>query len=158
MENKKLDFIIIPNKVLHCKNLRANAKLLMGVIINLCNSKGHCWASNIYLAEIFQVDRMTISKWVNSLEKSGFIKCKLLGANKRNIYISKSISAYILNYLHISKATAVLDTAVAIDNNINNKTNPQLNEKDDFEMEEESWIDKNGKKHKSVSIDYGEEN
>lgn len=158
MPDKKLDFIIIPNKVLHCKNLRANVKLLMGAIINLCNSKGHCWASNDYLAKIFQVDKMTISRWLKSLEKNGFIKRVFLGENRRNIYISKSLFTNISKSLYISKATADLNTAVAERNNINidSKTKSQTN-KDDFDIEEKEWTDKKGKKHKRISIDYEKE-
>ena len=142
MEDKKLDFIIIPTKVLRCRKIPANVKLLMGVIIELCNSKGHCWASNSYLAEICRVDRMKISKWVKSLVENGFIKREMLEENKRNIYISKRIQSYISNYLHIHKQSQSLGAGSAI--------------KDDFEIESKEWTDKKGKKHKRISIDYGE--
>lgn len=154
MEDKeKLDFIIIPTKVKLCKNLTANAKLLMGEIIALSNGKGHCWASNQYLAEIFGVDRMTISNWVNSLKKNGFIKCEVSKKNhKRNIsidrYISKSIGLYIKlytdyisNHVHIIKAAQPLEAEL-----------PKI--KDDFNIESSEWIDEQGVKHRTDSIDY----
>lgn len=156
MEIRKLDFVPIPNKVIHCKNLRANAKLLMGEIIVLSNGRGNCWASNQYFAEIFDVDRMTISKWIHSLEKNKFIKCKIKENHKRKIFIdphiSKSIEAYIKlsmgdseKGLHIHKEQEQLESAA-------------LAIEDDFDIETKEWTDKDGKKHKRVSIDYGEEN
>lgn len=155
-KQKKPNLRVIPTKVYHCKNLTANAKLLMCEIIILCNGKGHCWASNQYLAEIFNVNRMTISKWIKALKKNGFIKCKKLRDNKRNIFINEPIQndlevyrkfylTYISNNLHIKEQQGQLQ-----------KTDPAC--KNDFEMEEKEWIDRKGKKHKTVSIDYGEEN
>ena len=153
MEDKKLDFIIIPTKVLCHKKLTANAKLLMGEIINLCNSKGNCWASNSYLAEVLGIHKMTISKWINSLEKNGFIKCKVKSDTKRKIYIDpcisnsielyvKSLIGYESNDVHIHKQSQLRNAGSAV--------------KDDFEIESKEWTDKKGKKHKRISIDYGE--
>ena len=104
MSDKKLDFIVVPNKILHCKKLTQGAKLLMGVIIKLCSSKGYCWASNDYLAEIFDVNRMTISRWVKSLKNNGFIKCKIYENYenyRRNIRISKSLLSNIQKSLSL---------------------------------------------------------
>jgi DNA-binding PadR family transcriptional regulator len=155
MADKKLDFIVIPNKVMYCKNLTANAKLLMGVIIDLCNSKGNCWASNQYLAEILDTHFMTISKWIHFLEKNGFIKCNVKKDNKRKIYIAQSLSKslelyakllidYKSNSLHIQTQQEQLSDAA-------------LANKDDFDIKERKWTDKDGKKNKRISIDYGEE-
>lgn len=153
MAGKKLDFIVIPNKVMFCKSLTANAKLLMGVIINLCNSKGNCWASNQYLAESLGTHFMTISKWISLLEKNKFIKCHAKKDNKRKIYIEQSISKglelyakllidYKSDSLHIQREQGQLQ-----------ETDPA--NKDDFEIEEKEWTDEDGKKHSSFSIDYG---
>jgi len=154
MADKKLDFIVIPNKVMYCKSLTANAKLLMGVIIDLCNGTGNCWASNQYLSEIFGVGRMTISVWVNSLEKNGFIKCKIKENYKRKIFIDPHIEKtltlyrkfymdYIKNSIHIHTQQEQLSEAALAN--------------DDFDVEEKEWTDEAGKKHKRVSIDYRDE-
>ena len=151
MADKKLDFSVIPNEVMHCKKITANAKLLMGVIIDLCNNRGNCWASNNYLAEIFGVSKMTISVWVNSLKKNKFIKCKRLSENKRNIFIDPHIEkslvlyrkfymTYIENSIHIKEQQGQLESAVPA--------------KDDFDIETKEWTDKDGQKHKRAIIDY----
>lgn len=70
----KAYYAIIPASVRYDKNLTPNAKLLYGEITALCNEKGFCWATNRYFAEIFNVSRNSISKWINSLVKLGYIQ------------------------------------------------------------------------------------
>ena len=120
----------------------------MGEIINLCNSRGNCWASNSYLAEVLGIHKMTVSKWINSLEENGFIKYKVKSNNKRKIYIDqalsnsielyvKSLIGYKSNEVHIHKEQSQLqETGSAI--------------KDDFEIERTEWTDKKGKKKKRI--------
>ncbi len=151
--DKRLDFVVIPKKVIQCEKLSANAKLLMGVIINLCNSRGNCWASNQYLAEIFGTHFMTVSKWVNSLEDNGFVKCKIKRVDrKRKIYVDPSISkglvlyaksliVYKSNHVHIHKEQGQLEHGPALSS-------------DDFDIETKEWIDEDGVKRGRDSIDY----
>ena len=156
MKKEETHAVIIPAELLCCQKIPANAKLLYGEILHLCNGKGICWASNLYLAGIFNVDKMTISKWIKSLNENGFIKCKHLKDNKRNIYTSKNLQPYTSNHLHIiregvSKSTPSQKDKLNMNNK--NKTKSQLKQ-DDFKMETKEWIDKKGHKHSRVSIDY----
>lgn len=59
---------IIPLPVRRCKNLEPEAILLYAefTVLNEFDST--------YLQELFNVDEATINKWIDSLEKEGFIK------------------------------------------------------------------------------------
>lgn len=76
-ENNINYYAIIPANVRYDKDISANAKLLYGEITSLCNQKGFCWATNEYFANLYQVSKETISRWISSLNKKGYIKIKL---------------------------------------------------------------------------------
>ena len=77
-ENKKSYYAVIPANVRYDTNICANAKLLYGEITALCNEKGYCWASNQYFADLYSVNKASISRWVSSLEKNGYINIELV--------------------------------------------------------------------------------
>jgi hypothetical protein len=77
MSDKTPYFITIPGLVRKDKRLTPNAKLLFGDIAALCNSIGHCWASNAYLSTACGVDKNTVSKMVSLLEETGHIKTEI---------------------------------------------------------------------------------
>ena len=66
-------YSILTASVRYDKDLTPNAKLLYSEITALSNKKGKCWASNGYFAELYNVSKITISRWVNQLAKKGFI-------------------------------------------------------------------------------------
>ena len=72
MEQKSY-YAIIPANVRYDKELKPNAKLLYGEITALTNEKGYCWATNRYFAELYGVNKSTISRWVNQLFQKGYI-------------------------------------------------------------------------------------
>lgn len=74
MEQKKSYYAIIPANVRYDKKLTPNAKLLYGEITALCNEKGYCWAGNGYFSELYEVSKVSISKWINQLAKQGYIE------------------------------------------------------------------------------------
>lgn len=67
-------YAIIPANIRYDTRLMPNAKLLYGEITALCNEKGYCWASNDYFADLYNVKKETISRWVSDLEKFGYIR------------------------------------------------------------------------------------
>lgn len=77
-ENKKSYYAVIPASVRYDNRICPNAKLLYGEITALCNEKGYCWALNQYFAELYDVTKVSISRWISSLENAGYIKIELI--------------------------------------------------------------------------------
>jgi hypothetical protein len=67
-------YAIIPAPVRYCKNLSASEKLFYGELSCLTHKCGHCFASNAYFAELYNVSERTIQNWLENLEEGGFIK------------------------------------------------------------------------------------
>lgn len=121
-------FAILPARVRYDKNLTPNAKLLFAEITALTNSKGFCWANNRYFSELYNVRIETVSVWISSLEKEGYITRKI---------IYRKGTKHILNrYIEIYGGGIVKNLNTPIDeilkdNNkpINNKSNNSLRKK-----------------------------
>jgi len=66
-------YAIIPASVRYDKSLCPNAKLLYGEITALTEKEGYCYASNNYLANLYGVNRSSITHWINMLIQAGYI-------------------------------------------------------------------------------------
>lgn len=77
-------YAIIPAGVRY-SNMKPNTKLLYGEITALTNKKGYCFASNNYFAELYNVNKNTISLWIKELKDFGFIEVELLYKDKQVI-------------------------------------------------------------------------
>tara|TARA_B110000211_G_scaffold202911_1_gene235392 strand:- start:62 stop:682 length:621 start_codon:yes stop_codon:yes gene_type:complete len=73
MMDKPSYYAIIPANVRYNNEIKPNAKLLYGEITCLSNNEGFCWAMNQYFAELYEVDKKTISRWIGQLKKFGYI-------------------------------------------------------------------------------------
>ena len=71
-------YAIIPATVRYDKDITPLARLLYGEITALCNQTGECWAKNAYFAELYKVEKTTISRWVSELESKGYIETKVI--------------------------------------------------------------------------------
>jgi len=69
-------YAIIPANVRYA-DLKPNAKLLYGEITALSNKHGFCFASNKYFADLYKVNKNTISSWISDLKNYGFITVKI---------------------------------------------------------------------------------
>lgn len=102
--DKKSYYAIIPANVRYDKNLKANAKLLYGEITALANEKGFCWSTNNYFANLYDVSKVSISKWISDLEKGGYISLEMVyktGTNQieqRKIFIADPIKENFNTY------------------------------------------------------------
>ena len=117
-------YAIIPSDVRYDSNLSSSEKLLYAELTALCSKHGYCWASNNYFSELYGVNKNTISSWVSSLVKNGYIKIDVDRAkgNLRKIYLKKNIA--------IPKKMETY-TEKAVDNNKkNNKKNNTTNNND----------------------------
>ena len=69
-------YAIIPANVRYA-DLKPNAKLLYGEITALSNKHGFCFASNKYFADLYKVNKNTISSWISDLKNYGFVTVKI---------------------------------------------------------------------------------
>lgn len=75
-------YAIIPADVRY-SNIPPSAKLMYGEITALSGKEGYCWASNKYFAELYNVSRETVSRWIKQLVEAGFINKHIeYGKNK----------------------------------------------------------------------------
>lgn len=124
-ENKLGYYAIIPSTVLFNKELKANEKLLYAVITVLANKEGYCYASNNYLADLFNSKPHTISNWISHLNKLNFVYVELVRNNKneiiqRRIYINDIPYVTKITYPYSIKMTEGMSQKRQ-DNNINKK-------------------------------------
>lgn len=85
-------YAILPAKVRYDKNITPNAKLLYAEITALCNDRGYCWAGNAYFAELYGVTKTSISNWISSLQKHGYIDVQLIYKENSKEIQSRHIS------------------------------------------------------------------
>ncbi len=100
-------YSIIPANVRYDKDLMANAKLLYGEITALCNDNGVCWAGNEYFANLYEVSKETISRWISQLKKKGYIYIKIFYKSE-----TKEIDKRIISLVKF-------DNQYPIDENVN---------------------------------------
>ena len=67
-------YAVIPAEVRYNKKLPPNSKLLYAEITALCNMNGKCTASTEYFCKLYEVSRVSIQKWLKTLEDNGYIK------------------------------------------------------------------------------------
>lgn len=81
-------YAIIPADVRYNDKLTANSKLLFGEITALTNKTGVCWANNKYFAELYNVDKKTVSRWIHQLQEEGYLDI-VMEYNKETKQITK---------------------------------------------------------------------
>ncbi len=86
---------IIPAVVRYDKDLKPSEKLLFGEISALMDSKGFCWASNKYFAELYGVAIETVSRWITHLVKKGYVKSKIVYAEDGKTVLQRKLWAIL---------------------------------------------------------------
>lgn len=124
-ENRLGYYAVIPSTVLFNEALKANEKLLYAVITILANKEGYCFASNTYLAELFNVQPHTISNWISHLNKFNFVCVEIIRNDKneiiqRRIYPNDTPYTTKMTYPYPIKNTESM-SQIGQYNNINNK-------------------------------------
>lgn len=148
MELHKSYYAIIPATIRYDNRLPANAKLLYGEVTALCNEKGFCWAGNEYFADLYSVNKETISRWLSKLIKHGYLEREIIYKEGTNQIINRYLR--IRQYPIDEKRNTPIDEKVKENNTSINNTLNNTNEYIDGNLN-----DKN-KKVKSKPKKYGE--
>ena len=113
MKEKPNYYAVIPANVRYSKKLTPNAKLLYAEITALCNLNGKCTASTEYFCKLYEVSRVSIQKWLKTLEDNNYIK-------RVNIYKqgSKEILTRVITLVNNPRKQKLTDnTNINITNN-----------------------------------------
>jgi hypothetical protein len=86
-------YAVIPAHVRYA-NISAHAKLLYGELTALTEKAGFCWASNGYLAKLYNAGSRSVSRWVAELVEAGFIvvEAAVNQHGQRKIYVVECAS------------------------------------------------------------------
>lgn len=79
-------YSILPANARYSKELSSTEKIFFAEINALTNAYGFCNARNQYFCDLYDVDRRTVSRWLNKLERLGFVKL-VYEDNQRRIYL-----------------------------------------------------------------------
>lgn len=90
MENSNY-YGILPANVRYDKNLKPMEKIMYTELTALSNKNGFCNAQNAYFAKLYDVHKNTVGAWINKLEKSGYIRTKLIYAKDKEGESTKEI-------------------------------------------------------------------
>ena len=66
-------YVKIPDRIMSRKQLSPAAKLLYGLLMSLCQSRGYCWATNSALAERLGMGRKSMTRLLGELREHGLI-------------------------------------------------------------------------------------
>jgi hypothetical protein len=71
-------FGILPASVRYDKALSMSQRVLYSELTALSNKYGYSNAKNSYFANLYGVDKTTVSRWISTLEKAGHIKTTII--------------------------------------------------------------------------------
>ena len=94
--NEKPSFYaILPAYVRYEKRLKPAERLLFAEISALTNKLGYCTALNGYFAELYGIEKATVSRWISHLSKLGFLRLEMVYEGKqikgRKIWIDEKV-------------------------------------------------------------------
>lgn len=81
----------LPQRVIFDRELTAQAKVLFAEILALSETDGYCWASNQYLARLFDASEATVSRQVAQLTARGYIESRMeptATGSERHIFVT----------------------------------------------------------------------
>lgn len=131
MEN---GYSICMNKWALDKDIKTELGLLL-IISSLCAEKGYCYASNEYLASLFDMTEQSVSNKIKKLEEKEYIE--VIYKYRGSQVISREIRLKIYYIDHIKKIIPTVKENFK-DNNISNK-NISINRKEIYKEKKMSF-------------------
>ena len=136
--DKPAYYAILTADVRYDKTLKPLARLLFAEITALCNKEGYCWASNQYFADLYEVDKTTVSRWIGQLKTRGYITVQLEykeGSKQilnRYIKINGEGMDEMIN-TPLQNDVYPIDQKTKVNTTVNTKTNITVNSIGDFD-------------------------
>lgn len=90
-DRKPAYWAVLPAKVRYDPELRPNAKLLYAEITALAGASGYCWATNEYLAQLFDIAARTVTDLVAQLAKRGYIQVEIVRNPETNEIVQRRL-------------------------------------------------------------------
>ena len=75
-------YVIIPTEILENKEIPPNAKILYGEIMALTKKRGHCFATNKYIASRLGLSTTSVPSLLRKLKDFGLISIKIQKSKK----------------------------------------------------------------------------
>ncbi len=129
-------YAIIPAPVRYDKTLSSSAKLFYGEITALSKKTGYCWATNQYFADLYEVDKSTVSDWISRLSEAGYVSVEINkkdgNIRKISIGVKAKISRPRMKNLPTSdeKSSTPPELILSGENAVNSKSNSKSNNKE----------------------------
>jgi hypothetical protein len=155
-------YSIIPANLRYDNRLKATEKIFFSEISALTNLYGYCYASNKYFAKLYECDDRTIRRWIQTLDKFGYIKVEIIRNNnkevlERRIYIRESILGGMDKNVHRGQGNSVrrsTDKNVLYNNIYINNIHTQAEEDSKKEYAEKVYLRES--EYQDLVLEYGE--
>jgi len=130
-------FAILTADVRYDKTLKPLARLLYAEITALCNKEGYCWAGNQYFADLYEVDKNTVSGWIGQLKTRGYITVQLEYKEGTKQILNRYIringeGIHKIIDTSLQKDSYPINEIIEVNKTINNTFNNTVNNKDYF--------------------------
>jgi hypothetical protein len=135
--DKPAYFAILTADVRYDKTLKPLARLLYAEITALCNKEGYCWAGNQYFADLYEVDKNTVSGWIGQLKTRGYITVQLEYKEGTKQILNRYIringeGIHKIIDTSLQKDGYPINEIIEVNKTINNTFNNTVNNKDYF--------------------------
>lgn len=87
-------WILIPPKIIAATDISIGHKALLGKIIGLVNEKGYCWASNRWLGKNTGFRPGTVSDYITTLVKKGYLQREVITDENKKVLRRKLYPRY----------------------------------------------------------------
>jgi hypothetical protein len=105
MRDRPNYYAVLPATVRYDKRLPPAARLLYAELTALASKEGYAWPSNSYLAQVFDVERRTVIRWIQQLVELGYLTRD--ASNRRRLYVGAPMPN-----------TAVTQMSLGVDENV----------------------------------------
>jgi len=107
---------VLPPRVRYDRELSATAKLLFCEIMAMTDTRGYCWATNRYLADLMQITKEHCSRTIAELGARGYVRTVVMKTEKGGV-----------KERHIFVEDLAMTPLAPIDKNINTPIDEKIN-------------------------------